>query len=72
VHGRLKPEQLEQLYAWVDQYETFEYEQKDPAVADAMTIRLVFSGSGDEKASLAQQEEIAQFAGILYAESSIR
>ncbi|MBX2996934.1 MAG: hypothetical protein KF893_00380 [Caldilineaceae bacterium] len=65
---RLDAEQLEQIFGWVDSLAPFEYEQTDPAVADAMTIRIVFSGAGDEEATDEQIAEIENFAGLLFAE----
>lgn len=62
---RLSAEELEQLYAWTDRLESFEYEQSDGAVADSMTIRLVFRGSGDAAASESERAEIARFAESL-------
>lgn len=65
---RLNAEQLEQIFSWVDSLVPFEYEQTDPAAADAMTIRIVFSGAGAELATADQIAEIQNFAGLLYAE----
>lgn len=63
---RLKSADLEQLYAWMDELENFEYEQKDPAAADAMTIKMVFIGDGGAQASPDQQEQMAAFASSIY------
>jgi hypothetical protein len=63
---RLKSADLEQLYAWMDELENFEYEQKDPAAADAMTIKMVFIGAGGAQASPDQQEQMAAFASSIY------
>lgn len=68
--ARLNAEQLAQLYTWVDTFQGFEVEQSDPAVADAMTVRLVFSGSGEQPASEAEQQAILAFAAELFAELS--
>ena len=68
-HFRLTAEQLAQVYEWVDQYAGFEYEFTDPAVADAMTTRMVFSGKGTRQPSTAEQEEILQFAAELFAQA---
>lgn len=65
---RLNAGQLAQLYAWVDQYQNFEYDMKDPAnVSDAMSTRLTFAGGGTQKASADVQAQIAQFAADLYS-----
>jgi hypothetical protein len=63
---RLKSADLEQLYAWMDALENFEYEQKDPATADAMTIKMVFIGAGSAQVSPTQQEQMAAFASSIY------
>ncbi len=67
---RLNAEQLDQLYTWIDTLQSFEIDQTDPAVADAMTVRMVFSGAGEEMADEAQQQAIQEFAGKLFAEVS--
>lgn len=64
---RLDADQLEQLYTWIDTLDSFELEQTDPAVNDAMTIRFVFSGAGDEQAGEAEQQAILDFAATLFA-----
>jgi len=61
-------DELAQVYKWVDTFAPFEYEHTDPAQADAMTIRLVFSGAGEQEAGAADQQAILDFAGQLYAE----
>ncbi len=53
----LSPEQLQQVFDWVDSYKNFELNQSDDAKADGMTIRLVFSGSGD--ATISEQARLA-------------
>jgi hypothetical protein len=65
---RLDDEQLERIFSWVYSLAPFEYEQTDQAVADAMTIRMVFSGADEEQATAEQIAEIQNFAGLLYAE----
>jgi hypothetical protein len=67
---RLDAEQLAQVYAWVDRLASFEFEQADPATADGMTIRIVFSGAGEEEAGEAQIQEIQEFASMLHHELS--
>lgn len=63
---RLSPNELEQLYDWLDALAPFNYETKDSAKADAMLVQLYWLGSGPDKATPAQQEEIASFAGQVY------
>lgn len=64
---RLTAEELEQLYAWVDEYAPFEYIQDDGAVADSMKVTLIFSGAGSIAADTATQEAIVLFAQELYS-----
>lgn len=71
AHAPLSAEQLAELYAYLDTYAPFEYEMRDPAVADAMTTRLVFSGNGTESADTATQEAIVAFAADLYTRLTI-
>jgi hypothetical protein len=47
---RLSEEQLTQVKNWASQYKSFKYERSNPGVPDAMTVRLVFSGSGIQDA----------------------
>jgi hypothetical protein len=48
---RLDANQLATAFNWVDTLQSFEYEHTDPATADAMTIRIVFSGTGNTEAT---------------------
>ncbi len=66
--ARLTAEQLKQLFAWVDGLKGFEFEQTDPATADALTIRVVFSGTGSAEATDADRQAIQDFAAELFAE----
>lgn len=59
---RLDAAQLEKVYGWLDRLESFEINQKDAAQADAMTIRLLFNGAGEAKASEADVQAISTFA----------
>lgn len=59
---RLTAQEIERVFAWADKLSQFDYEQSDPAVADAMTVKLVFKGSGAQIASPDQQQEILVFA----------
>jgi hypothetical protein len=69
---RLSADELAQMYAWVDQYANFYFEQKDSAVADSMLVKLAFEGKGTQPAATEQQEQIARFAGQIYANATIR
>ena len=67
---RLTAGELEQLFAWVDEYAPFEFVQDDGPVADSMKVTLVFSGAGGTPADEATQQTILAFAEGLYAEMS--
>lgn len=64
--ARLSLKQLEQLYEWVDRLQSFEFDQTDPATADAMTIRLSFYGRGDQAPTEDDQQAILAFAAELH------
>lgn len=64
--GSLTPEQLQQVNGWLERYQSFTYDQRDPAVADAMTVRLVFNGSGSESVTEEVQQEMLLFAQEIY------
>lgn len=57
---------LEQIYAWVDQYGPFEVEQTDDAQADGMTVRMVFSGAGSVTPDEEEQQAMLDFAAEMY------
>ena len=44
----LTSNQMRSLYTWVETLESFEDEHTDSATADAMTVRMVFTGNGQE------------------------
>jgi hypothetical protein len=48
---RLNEEQLALVQSWVENLESFETEQKDDAVADAMTVGIEFHGNGENEAT---------------------
>ena len=64
----LSASQLEQLYGWVDGLKNLDYHYKDPAVADAMSITLVLSGTGQKEASEEDIRAILDFAASLKAQ----
>lgn len=70
AHFRLDATQLETLYQWVDTFQSFELEQSDGAVADGMTVTLIFAGAGAEVADEAKQALIVDFAQSLYNEGT--
>jgi inhibitor of cysteine peptidase len=59
---RLSSNQLTLIYGWMDTLQPLEVEQRDPATADAMTTRIVFSGAGDAAANESIQREISDLA----------
>lgn len=67
---RLDADQLTQLYTWVDEFQNFEMEEKDPAVADAMSVQVIFSGTGQAPVSTEVQADIERFAASLFAQLS--
>lgn len=64
---RLAADQLAQIYTWVDELQSFEFNQKDAAVADAMQIQLTFSGAGERAATPEEQQAMQLFASGLVA-----
>jgi hypothetical protein len=68
--GRLSAEQLEQVYAWMDELQAFEMEHTDDAIADAMSIRLVFSGAGSAEATEDDIQALQDLAAQLFARLS--
>lgn len=68
--ARLTADQLEQLYRWVDELKSFEISQKDSAAADAMTIAITFSGTGDKTQDLETEQMMNTLAQDLYFQIS--
>ena len=66
--GTLSASQIEQLQAWLAQFQPFSLEQTDPATADAMTLRLSFSGTGTTAPTDSDKQAILGFAAGVYAE----
>jgi len=66
----LSAEQLEQMYEWRDQLMSVELEETDEAVADAMTIRLVFIGEGSRPASEQDQQAMMNMASEVFNQIS--
>jgi hypothetical protein len=62
----LSPEQKSTLQTWIQRFRSFTYEQKDPAVADAMTVSLAFTGEGQEDPSEAEKAAMLEFASQIY------
>jgi len=62
--GYLTATQLDQLYGWIDSLQTVDYSYTDPAVADAMTTKLIVASTGAKPAS----DEVIQSIGAFAAE----
>lgn len=54
----LNETQLASLTQWLDKFEEFDYQHKDPAVADAMSVSLKLIGNGQNPASDADIQSI--------------
>ncbi len=67
---RLGAEKLDQIYKWADLYQGYEYDQKDPAVADALIVQVVFNGADGMQTTTHQQQEMLQLAQAIYAEAA--
>ncbi len=66
--SRLSAERQAQLERWTARFASFELEETDPATADAMTVRIGFSGGGSEGASEADRQSIRDWAAAVFAE----
>jgi hypothetical protein len=59
---RLTPDQIAQLSGWVEQFASFTHEESDPAVADAMTVTIVFTGRGNDRPTNSDHEAMQNLA----------
>ncbi|MCL5996382.1 MAG: hypothetical protein M1546_10045 [Chloroflexi bacterium] len=66
----LSATQVKQLFEWVDRLKSFDIDQTDPAVADAMTIRMFFGGAGTAEPTDADKQAIQDFTQRLLGEFS--
>ena len=62
----LTSDQLDQLYGWVDQFQSFEVNQADQAVADSMAVTMSFNGTGNINPNQANRQEILSFASEIF------
>jgi hypothetical protein len=62
---RMTADQLQAMFHWVDALRSFELDQADPATADGMTVRLVFSGVGADEPTDTDKRAIEEFAAQL-------
>lgn len=65
--GQLTESQFEQLQAFDTGFSPFSQETKDPAVADSLSVRLGFNGTGSSTASPDEQQAIGAFAAEIAA-----
>lgn len=68
--GQLSSEQMEILEAWMEMLQPFENDHRDPAEADAMTIRLDFNGEGSQEASPEQMQMLELFAQQIFNQAA--
>ncbi len=67
---QLSPEQLRQMYQWVDNFTGTEFHHVDPPnVADGMSIHWYFSGRGTQAVDQATQEAMWEFLQHLLTQS---
>jgi hypothetical protein len=66
---QLESAQLEQLYAWLDEFQSIEVDQTDPATADAMTEELLLNGTGSQLADEADQQSLIDFVMTLFQQA---
>lgn len=64
-HGQLTASQLLQLTRLVNKLQSFEKDNNDPPVADAMSIKIIFKGVGSLEASAEELETLNNFAALL-------
>jgi hypothetical protein len=67
----LSSNQLHALYTWVDGLKSFDYQHKDPAVADAMTVQLMLAGTGKVDNSEADVQAMAGLAQDLLGQARV-
>lgn len=63
--------QLNTLSTWVDTFQSFQLEQRDPAQADGMTVQVGFTGAGEQAATEPDQALMVDFAQNLYNEGQM-
>jgi hypothetical protein len=62
----MSAEELEQLYAWIDEYAPFNFLHDDGDVDDAMKFGINFTGAGSTEADEETQQVIVEFAADLF------
>jgi hypothetical protein len=66
----IKDDELQQMYVWVDEFHSFEFESRDDATVDIMTVRLNFRGRGNTLPNEMDQQKILDFSSELYSQMS--
>jgi hypothetical protein len=68
----LTPDQLKQLYGWMDSYRRFEIDRNPPpGTADGFTIAFVFMGNGTKTATtLVDQAVLLDYANSLFSQAA--
>jgi hypothetical protein len=62
----LSSTEMEQLYAWMDSYTSFEFVLQDTASADGMREEISFLGSGNHVATKLEQQSVLDFVRTLF------
>jgi hypothetical protein len=68
---QLTDTQREQLDNWLKTYKVIRFQQKDPAVADAMSISLLLASGGEQEADEETIQLISQFAADLASQAML-
>lgn len=58
----LTANQMRTIYTWVDTYQDYDYTTSDPAIADGITTRMIFTGNGQEQMNEFEQTRLAALA----------
>jgi len=64
--GALTEAELKQFKEWAESFGSAVIEMKDPPVADAMTVVLVFNGNGSDQPTEAEKQLMLQWAQNIY------
>jgi hypothetical protein len=58
----LTANQMRTIYTWVDTYQDYDYASADPAVADGMSMRMIFTGNGNQQMNEFEQTRLISLA----------
>jgi hypothetical protein len=64
--AKLLASELNQINTWVRQYSGFEFNSQDLAMADSISTRLFFNGTGTHAPPAAEQAALVKFAADLF------